>query len=272
MLRKSFLALFFGFPVAAFAQLATPTTHAQHVQDFMSAIPMLDEVPYEAETNRFGVSRPIHREHMAYHYRRADVVAHSFIRDIGRKDRRGETLGVAALSEFARICVEKGGYLEPENCRTFEATLRHLFDDAYYSLWHKGLSPADPVFDLAICSASSEQAFGALTVTRDRITNQTAIVLFGPTAVLTQADLDRRRAAREEEARREISERQREADRLHLWRENLTSGTETSCGPVLSINGNLVQIIESATRQTAWYRRSELLPAQNVDGKKNYCR
>lgn len=272
MFRKSFLALSFCLPIAAVAQSAPQAAHAEQIQDFISAVPQLDEVPYEKETNRFGVSRPIHREHMTYHYRRADVVAHSFIRDRDRKDRRGETLGVAALSEFARICTAKGGYLEPENRRPFDATLRHLFNDTYHLLWHQGRNPADPVFDLAICSVSSGRALGALTVTRDRLTNQTAIILFAPSAVVTQADLDRQRAAREEEARREIAERKREDDRLPSWRENLTSGSETACGPVLNTNVDMVEIVDPRTRQPRWYRRSELLPAYRLNGQPNECR
>lgn len=272
MARKSLLVFLFGLSTSALAQSGSPPPAGTQIQDFMAAIPQLDEAPYELDRRVLTNPPPLHREQMTYHYRREDVVAHSFIRDRNARDGRGRALGEAALTGFAEECAVKGGYIEPTNQRPFEATLQHLFEDSADSLWLKRLSPIDPIFDLVICSASPERSLGALTVTRDRLTRQTAIVLFAPSAVVTQGDLDRAVVAREAEWQRRRAQEQREADRLPQWRETLASGSETACGPVLGANGDMVEVVDPATRQPRWYRRGELLPAIRLDGEPNACR
>ena len=272
MFRKFLFTICLGLPVPTMAEVEPLSAPDHQVQAFIVVIPPLEEVPFAANTNHVGVSTPVHREHMTYHFRRADVLAHSFIRDRNRRDRRGEELGDAAIGRFAQVCAEQGGYLESEAGRPFEATLRHLFNDTYHMQWQQGLNPADPVFELAVCSASPERALAALTVTRDRLTYQTAIVLFAPSAVVTRADLDRRRAAMEAEGRREMAERQREVDRLPSWRDSISQGTETACGPILNTNGDLIEVVDPGTRQPRWYRRGELSPAYHHNGQPNTCR
>lgn len=272
LVRKFLSSILLVLPVPAMAQSDSPPSSEAEIQDLMAGIPAVQEVPYEENVNWRGVSSPIHREHMTYHFRREDVVAYRFIRDRNARDGRGQALGETALTRFTEECVAKGGYVEPSNQRPFEATLQHMFDGAYYSLWYKQLSPADPFFDLVICSASPDRSLGALTVTRDHLTHQTAIVLFAPTAVVTQADLDRQRAAMEAQGRREAALRQQEADRLPQWRQSIANGSETACGPVLSTNGDMVELVDPRTRSPRWYRRSELLPAIRLDGEPNSCR
>jgi len=272
VVRKSLLVFLFCLPTSALAQSESSAPAGTQIQDFMAAIPRLDEAPYELDRRVLTNPPPLHREQMTYHSRREDVVAHSFIRDRNARDGRGQALGQAALTGFADECADKGGYLEPTNRDPFEATLHHMFDDAYYSLWYKKLNPADPIFDLAICSASPDRSLGALTVTRDRLTRQTAIVLFAPSAVVTQGDLDRAVVAREAEWQRRKAQEQRETDRLPQWRENLASGSETACGPVLGTNGDMIEVVDPSTRQPRWYRRGELLPAIRLDGEPNACR
>ena len=272
MVRKFLLLFLLGLPMPLHAQSEPPRPPEAQIRDFMAVIPQLDEVPYELDRRVLRNPPPRHREHMTYHYRREDVVAHSFIRDRNARDGRGEALGAAAMTGFAEECTPKGGYLEPANQRPFEATLQHLFDGAYYSLWYRKLNPTDPVFDLIICSASPDRSLGALTVTRDRLTRQTAIVLFAPSTVVTLGDLDRAVAAREAEGARRRAQEQREAARLPQWRESLASGSETACGPVLGTNGDMVEVVDPRTRQPRWYRRGELLPAIRLDGEPNACR
>lgn len=185
MVRKSLLVFLLGFLMPALAQLESPPPADTQVQDFIAAILQLDEAPYELHRGVLTNPPPRHREHMTYHYRREDVVAHSFIRARNARDRRGEALGEAALTGFAEECTGKGGYLEPTNRDPFQATLQYLFSDSSDSLWIKRLRPIDPIFDLIIYSASPDRSLGALTVTRDRLTRQTAIVLFAPSAVVT---------------------------------------------------------------------------------------
>ena len=272
MVRKSLLVFLFGLPMPALAQSESPSPADTQIHDFMMAIPQLDEVPYELDRRVLTNPPPLHREQMTYHYRREDVVAHSFIRDRNARDGRGQALGEAALTGFADECAAKGGYLEPTNRDPFKATLQYLFADSADSLWIKKLRPIDPIFDLVICSASLDHSLGALTVTRDRLTRQTAIVLFAPLVVVTQGDLDRAVVARETEWQRRRAQEQRETDRLPRWRENLASGSETACGPVLGTNGDMVEVVDPRTRQPRWYRRGELLPAIRLDGQPNACR
>ena len=40
------------------------------------------------------------------------------------------------------------------------------------------------------------------------------------------------------------------------------TGIETGCGPVLSVNGDLIEIAHYQTRESKWYRRSELWPSR----------
>lgn len=272
LVRKSLLAFLFGFSTSALAQSESLPPENTQIQDFMAAIPQLDEVPYELDRRVLTNPPPRHREQMTYHYRREDVVAHSFIRDRNARDGRGQALGEAALIGFTEECAAKGGYIEPANQRPFEATLQYLFANSADSLWIKRLSPIDPFFDLVICSASPDRSLGALTVTRDRLTRQTAIVLFAPSAVVTQGDLDRAFAAREVEWQRRRAQEQRETDRLPQWRETLASGSETACGPVLGAKGDMAEVVDPRTRQPRWYRRGELLPAIRLDGESNACR
>ena len=165
MVHKFLSSILLVLSIPAMAQSNSPPPSEAQIQDFMAGIPAVQEVPYEINVNWRGVSRPIHREHMTYHFRREDVVAYRFIRDRKPRDGRGQALGETALTGFTEECAAKGGYLEPTNQRSFEATLQYLFADSADLLWHKRLSPADPFFDLVICSASPDRSLGALTVT-----------------------------------------------------------------------------------------------------------
>ena len=274
MISRSLLMVLTGFAAPVLSQPAPepPVSEANMVSDFIDDIPQLDEVTFEMDGRVLRNPPPRHLEQFIYHYRHDDVVAHSFIRDRNSKEKRGERLGEAAIAGFTQECTDKGGYLEPANQRPFDATLSHLFDGAYFSLWYKRIYSGDPVLDLVICSASPNRSLGALTVTRDVVTNQTAIVLLAPSAVVTQADLDEKRAAMEAQGRREAAIRQQEADRLAPWRQSIAEGTETVCGPVLRTNGDLVEVVDPGTRQPRWYRRGELLPAILLDGRPNVCR
>ena len=76
----------------------------------------------------------------------------------------------------------------------------------------------------------------------------------------------------EARGRREAALRQQETDRLPQWRQSIANGSETACGPVLRTNGDLVEVVDTRTRQPRWYRRDELLPAVRLDGELNACR
>lgn len=91
------------------------------------------------------------------------------------------------------------------------------------------------------------------------------IALLPPSAVYTQERLDREAAelaARQqrEAADRDRAEAQEQAD-VAVWRRTIKPGTETGCGPVLRVNGDLIEVAHFRTRDPRWYRRSELWPS-----------
>lgn len=124
---------------------------------------------------------------------------------------------------------------------------------------------------MTICTASPSVSLGVLTVIQDRMTGHTAIVLFSPRVVVTQRDLDNMERMRETVAVREMAQQRDYAARLPKWRQGLSSGSETSCGPVLGVRGEMVEVIDPRDRQSRWYRRSELMPVERADGSANSC-
>lgn len=280
MIRPLVFLLLLILPTSTFAQMTQgedPPTEAPiapiDASDFLGSVPLLNEVAFEKYRSGSGMGSPVHREHKVYHIRQNHVVAFSFIRDEPRNKRRrdeeaamrrGEVYGKQALEAFAAGCANKGGTLENVRSDVFIATFNHLFDGNNYWGWYNGAQRDYTEFELAVCRASSTQALAALTVTRDLLRHQTAIVLFAPTVVITEAEIDRKEAEARAAAQREI-------DHLNAWRTNLASGDQSACGPVLSVRGDLVEVIETATRQPAWYRRSELRPARTADGRRNFC-
>lgn len=273
MVRRSLLWLMIGSATPAIAQAPdnAQVSGPIMVRDFMDAIPRLDEVPYEHDPRVLVNPPPRHREQITYHNVKRHAVAHSFIHDKKRGGTRGEDFGRQALAGFAAECIQKGGQLEPKGSYPFEATLEHLFNNSYQANWIRSTDSYDPVMELAICTASPLASLGALTVIRDRMTRQTAIVLFSPRAVVTQRDLDNAAWVRETVAAREIAQQREYAARLPKWRQGLSSGSETSCGPILGVRGEMVEIVDPRDRQPRWYRRSELMPVQRADGSLNSC-
>lgn len=281
MFRSLVIPLLLSLPSIALAQgpqlAEQPAVSQQAVidpSDFLGSVPLLNEVPYVLDSRVQGLNRPPrHREHRVYHIRRRDVVAFSFIRDEPRRsDRRGEgpeegrgeNYSKQALEDFARGCTAQGGTLESVRSDIFMATFDHLHGGAFYWGWYNGAESYYPDFAMEVCTASPTQAVAALAISRDRLTRQTAIVLFAPNVVITKAQIDQEKAESRAAALREV-------EHLAAWRANLASGHETACGPVLSIKGDLVEVIETATRQPAWYRRNELRPARSADGRQNFC-
>ena len=272
MVRKSLLLFLTALAAPTLAQPSDdpPPLPPDTVRDFMDAIPQLEEVPYDVHTWHTGTSQPLNPSQTFYHYARQHVVAHSFIQGTGKRDTRGRTFGQQAVDGFAAECIARGGYLEPDG-EPFRKTLEELSAGAGLTWIEEGRSPYMRL-QLSICSISKAESLGALAVTHDLASRETAIVLIAPGAVVKQLDLDEQRLAARAQAAREYLQERREADRLPLWRQILSRGSETACGPILSINGDLVEVADPRTRQPRWYRRGELLPAIRLDGEPNQCR
>ena len=124
--------------------------------------------------------------------------------------------------------------------------------------------------NLKICMRTRHQALGAIAVQssttkaplvslRTSIENSTVVAL-NPSIVVTQTDLDRETAAANEQWRRNEEKGKREQAELERWRRSITVGAETSCGPVLQLNGELIEVAYYQTREPKWYRRNELWP------------
>lgn len=272
MVRGSLMWLVVGLATPAIAQSSDnpPASGPMMVRDFMDAIPRLDEVPYEVHRWYTGTSQPLHREQIAYHNMKPHVVAHSFIWDRKKGAPRGTELGRQALAGFAAECSAKGGQLERKGSYPFLATVQRLFAGTE-SGWLNTTDPNDPAVDMTICTASPSVSLGVLTVIQDRMTGHTAIVLFSPRVVVTQRDLDNMERMRETVAVREMAQQRDYAARLPKWRQGLSSGSETSCGPVLGVRGEMVEVVDPRDRQSRWYRRSELMPVERADGSANSC-
>lgn len=271
MIRLSLLVCSIGLAVPAAAQQAADALARAPIRAFMDAIPQLDEVPYAVHTWHTGTNYPLNREQTTYHVMKRHALAHSFIQDSRNGAGRGEALIGRAVAGFTAECTAKGGHLEPRGSRPFQATLKALFADSSAMNWLGSTDPFHPVFDLLVCSAAPNASLGALTVTYDRQWRRAAIVLFAPTAVVTQADLDRADRLEELLTARQMDQERAEVARLPKWHRTLSSGSETACGPILSTSGGMVEVVDPRTRQPRWYRRGELLPAHRLDGTPNSC-
>jgi hypothetical protein len=75
--------------------------------------------------------------------------------------------------------------------------------------------------------------------------------------------------------KRKVEERDRAAQQEHAeavsWRKAIQPGTETGCGPVLSVKGDLIEVVYYRTREPKWYRRAELWPTLYHAGGMRTC-
>lgn len=98
------------------------------------------------------------------------------------------------------------------------------------------------------------------------------ILAISPEAVVTQrvreADAAKEQAESDARMARIVAEMDREAN----WRRSIQPGDESNCGPVVQVNGDMIQVISRQTRDERWYRRSELSPEFYPDGSRYYCR
>jgi hypothetical protein len=251
--------------IPAFAQTA-PVSEPVHpsevalnnpdiVQDFMAALPPSDPIPriyqfYSRWTGRIETAdRP---EQEAYYKLRRSVTAHRFLTNKGRGKREMKAILRRASEGFAAECITKGGYLEAK-------------DSNFYTATRSNIRPMTSLSSLEICMRSKSQSLGALLIETNKSSydygdDSHAVLTFHPEVVVTQAWLD---ATAEREA---AAERKRNAaleqERIDLerWRPTIRTGTETGCGPVLSVKGDMVEVIHYQTRDPRWFRRSELWP------------
>jgi hypothetical protein len=230
------------------------------VQDFMNALPASDKV------KRYSPDQGLLTNNIRM------VTAHRYY-----SERKSGTKAVADIINgivpaFTHECEAKGGHLQRRGTDPFGKTLAKIKDSAGSAFKEQ---------DLHICTRSPSQSLGAIVIQstfhvstslwmKDFTTY--TIVTFSPDMVVTQAALDRDRANTEETARRSDEAYARKMAEVENWRRAIKPGTETSCGPVLRLNGEMVELVHYQTREPKWYRRSELWPDRlNMNGQES-CR
>jgi hypothetical protein len=245
--------------VPAVAQ--TPaSSNPNTVQDFMNDLPASDKVKhYSADQGLLTSNIRMVTAHRYYSERKSGTKAVADIINGG-------------LPAFTRECEAKGGHLQRRGTDPFGKTLAKLMDSGGSAFKEQ---------DLHICTRSPSQSLGALAVQSTfhlstslwmKDFSTYTIVTLSPDIVITQAELDGDRANTEESARRSNEAYARKLAEVEQWRRTIKPGTETSCGPVLRLNGEMVELVHYQTREPKWYRRSELWPDRlNVNGQES-CR
>ena len=184
---------------------------------------------------------------------RRSVSAHRFLTSKGRGRREMKAILLRAGEEFAKECTAKGGYLEPHSSN-------------FYSLTHANIRPRTSLNTFEICMRSSSQSLGAFLTETSKNTYDYAdedshsIVTFHPTVVVTQQTLDAQAQYEANAKRKREEEFAQERIDVERWRLTIKPGTETGCGPVLRVNGDLIEVAYYQTREPKWFRRAELSP------------
>jgi hypothetical protein len=188
-----------------------------------------------------------------------------------------------AQTAFTRECSAKGGAIAPREGRD-------------YALTYERLRPPAPDANILICIKLDRTALGMLITLKRTVRARDSggdlsdaaldlvfggsapyylVALLPPTSVFTQELLDREAAELAAAQQQQAAERDRaeaiervEDDR---WRRTIKPGTETGCGPVLRVNGDLVEVVYYQTREPKWYRRSELWPKLFTKGGLRTC-
>lgn len=234
------------------AQANALEQNAATVSDFMTDLP---------PSNDGGQLSDFFQGPFYYGKRRllADYRFYNKKRQAGRKV---EEIAEDAEAAFTEECSAKGGYIEPRSNAA-------MYNDTTSRLGLRGSnSPAR-----AICMTSSGEALGMFTAWRVTTYDYRFVILaILPEAVVTQrvreADAAREQAESDARMARIVAEMEREAN----WRRSIQPGDESNCGPVVQVNGDMIQVISRQTRDERWYRRSELSPEFYPDGSRYYCR
>jgi hypothetical protein len=224
------------------------------VRDFMALLPPSDSFQ-PAVQDRY---QPF--DHALLDGHRGSATAHRFYTERKRGARAMAEIMDGIVPAFIRECEAKGGHLQPRGTDVFRKTYLQLAPPGNSELRESNLH---------ICMRSPSQSLGAIAVQstfhlsislllKDFMTH--TVVAFGPSIVVTQADIERRQAAQQEADRQASAASERQQAAVERWRQTIKAGTETNCGPVLRVNSEMVELVHYQTRESKWYRRSELWP------------
>ncbi len=280
--------------IPALAQ-ATPPDETAHpseatrndsafVQNFMATLPASDRIK-----SRYKNAPPPNDQRL-YSTQSGAVADHRFNTARKRGGKEMTKLIGAAEAAFTQSCSAQGGQLLEKSSELYKAneTRFQRTVNARYSAVNGGYrsysDKPDVEFDLHICMRGP-QALGLMAMAGNRGDNSKDVGGLGPLSlalakdtstftlislrpenIYVQADLDKEVAAQKaSEARQAAIDAQKQAE-LEQWRQSIRAATETSCGPVLSVKGDMVELVHYQTRDPRWYRRSELWPHLSMRG------
>jgi hypothetical protein len=260
-------------PVRGLAEVpsAPPNPSGQNsdmVDHFMTTMPQSDQFVANRAEISSSRSPQILLQLMAQERFYSDQAAISAVRFYNGKKHDGKRMDrftQDVRNSFAAECAAKGGKLESDGSDIYNRTL-------YGSRTRRGLRERVSPTTLDICMRTPRQSLGALIVQID-YTGQNfdgfnyAFATMRPSLVFSQIDIDREAAEDAALERRKQAARDQELAETRQWRRTIRAGTETGCGPVLSVNGDMVQLVHFRSREPKWYRRDELWPRErDVDG------
>jgi hypothetical protein len=252
----------------ASAQTPSPT-NPRVVQDFMAALPPSDDM---RKNTSYNLDKPHPFEDGPASYR---IYNH-------KNGKAKQAVLLKAQSAFTDECTAKGGAIVPRETRDYVLTFERL-------------RPSVPDATILICLKPDRSVLGML-ITLKRITRPPnpsgdlsgvvlgrlfdapyyLVSLQPPSSVYTQERLKLEAAEFEAAEKRKTAERDRAAEQEYAeavrWRKTIQPGTETGCGPVLSVKGDLVEVVYYQTREPRWYRRGELWPKAYHIGGMRTCK
>jgi hypothetical protein len=254
------------------------------VQDFMATLPASDLIKLRSK------DAPPPNDQRLHSTQSGAVADHRFYTARKRGGKEMAKLIGTAEAAFTQSCSAQGGQLLEKNSELYRGseTRFQRTVNARYSTVNGGYrsysDKPDVEFNVYICTRGP-QALGLMAIAGTRGDNSRDVGGLGPLSlalakdtstftlislrpenIYAQADLDKEIAAQKaSEARQAAIDVQKEAE-LEQWRQSIRVGTETSCGPVLSVQADMVELVHYQTRDPRWYRRNELWPHLSMRG------
>ena len=241
-----------GAPILAQSDGATDSTVALVVSDFMADLP---PSTFEGGISEIFKSR--------FYSRSRGLVLDSRFYD-KKKVAGVKVVEIVARAErgFVAECEAKGGHIEPQsNTATYIESKREI---GLKGWWDNGPT--------SICIGPSGDAMGMFAAWRPtRDGHGSIVVALAPQGIVTDKVREARAAERETARQLRLAEERIENARVENWRRGIATGTETNCGPVLQVKGDLIEVIYRYNREPRWYRSSELKPERDAEGSFYSC-
>jgi hypothetical protein len=241
------------------------SNNPDQILDFMAALPPSDNLPPSTAAEDFGHDQAeltTYRDETSTYYN-SRISSHSewvsssrFYASKRRGDKKLASRLAAAVAAFGQECAAKGGRVE-------------LAETAIFTQTRSRLHLLRSTDALHLCMRTPYQSLGAFASRASYVSwpIRSVWLTLRPEAITTQAILDKEATDRTANENRRQQARENERSAVEHWRRAIKAGTETSCGPVLRVNAEMVELVYYQTREPKWYRRSELWPERlNSDG------